>query len=306
MVGTSGNVSARRFSPPGGGDIPEPTADGTWNLAWSNEFDSDTIDTGSWNVGEFQYGSGGTNNHNSFAREDLCYIHDDENWLVLDSEFEGSPRSDHDNTCDGNDYWDEHGVGAMHTYDKVTFGYDSHDVVMALIRPADLPESNTAWWTVANVNNGQTWPPEIDMVEFMSDRDDEASINLHMDTGGVCGGSDNPDNGTYTHNERVARDFHLIEFEWEPGSHVSYHVDQNHARTVTDQGVLDGLAACDSPHCMILNMGIEDNWSPGDDCSKAQGSFPPWSERGQVPHGDQWDQYKTTVEVAYMAKWTHA
>lgn len=286
--------------------IAEPTASGDWNLAWSDEFAGGSIDTNNWTVGEWSWGPG-TTNGNSYADAEHCYIHETEDWLVLDTTFEGSSRGDntYDSGCGGDDYWDEHAVGAMHSSDKVTFGYDSHDVIMARIRPMDLPECNSAWWSKAD-HSDTAWPPEIDMLEVMSDRPDESSLNIHYDPDGDCDtGTSSTDNGSYTHNNWVSDDFHLYEFRWEPGTELSYYIDGSHVRTVTDQTVIDAMEACNEPHHMIFNVLVEANWSPGDDCTKPSSAFPPHTDRGQVPHGDNWDNHKTQMEVDFVAKWTH-
>ena len=185
-----------------------------WKLAWSDEFDKDTIDVNNWN---FQVEEAGrfndewqryTNSHNN------AYI--DNNCLVIkaihESDFHGM---------------DQYTSARLHTANKYSWKYGK---IAARIK---LPQGEGIWpafWMLgANIdeNGGDTpWPQsgEIDILELYGSKDDgiiEANAHYADASGShaMAGAS-----AFKLEQGKFADAFHIFELEWDE-NRISWFVD---------------------------------------------------------------------------------
>ena len=190
----------------------EPGKD--WLLAWSDEFDKDTIDANNWN---FQVVEAGRFNEEwqRYANSSTnAYI--DEDCLVIKAIHES----------------DEHGINQyssarLHTANKYSFKYGK---IAARIKLPKGPGIWPAFWMLgANIdeNGGDTpWPQsgEIDILELYGSKDDAVvEGNLHYaDQSGahaLMGAvAYKLDHGIF------ADSFHIFELEWSKDS-IAWLVD---------------------------------------------------------------------------------
>ncbi|MEM7487228.1 MAG: glycoside hydrolase family 16 protein [Bacteroidota bacterium] len=193
-------------------DTYSPGAD--WELAWFDEFESDSIDKDKWN---FQLVEAGTFNdewQRYTKSNNNAYIENKR--LVIKAIHEGDTHG-----------MNQYTSARLNTANKYTFKYGK---IMARIK---LPESEGIWpafWLLgANIdeNGGDTpWPQsgEIDILELYGSKDDAViEANAHY--------ADSSDNhammgaASYKLKQGKFSDaFHLFELEWD-ANEIKWFVD---------------------------------------------------------------------------------
>lgn len=200
---------------PSGNDAMEPPAasmkDDTyqpgsdWTLAWSDEFEADTIDANNWNFQVVEAGRFNDEWQRYTNSSDNAYIEND--YLVI--------KAVHESDIHG---LDQYTSARLNTANKQVFKYGK---IAARIK---LPHGEGIWpafWMLGaniNENGGDTpWPQsgEIDILEFYGSKDDavvEANIHYADESGSHAsmGAA-----AFKLEQGRFADAFHIFELEWD-------------------------------------------------------------------------------------------
>ena len=185
-----------------------------WKLAWSDEFEKDTIDTNNWNFQVVEAGRFNDEWQRYTNSSDNAYI--DNNCLVIKAIHESDIHM-----------MDQYTSARLHTAHKHSWKYGK---IVARIK---LPQGKGIWpafWMLGaniNENGGDTpWPQsgEIDILELYGSKDDAViEANLHYadesDSHAMMGAvSFQLEQGKY------ADAFHIFELEWD-ANRISWFVD---------------------------------------------------------------------------------
>lgn len=224
----------------------EPGQD--WELAWSDEFETDSIDKNNWN---FQVVEAGHFNDewqrytNSTAN---AYIKDGS--LVIKAIHVGEEHA-----------MDQYTSARLHTADKQTFKYGK------IAARAKLPFSNGIWpafWMLGaniNENGGDTpWPQsgEIDIFELYGSKNDSlVEANIHYaDASGSHGSM-----GAIPFKLKVGRfadAFHTFELEWD-AHRVTWFVDGVEFASMPIRD--DELSEFHKEFFILLNIAVGGTWA---------------------------------------------
>jgi beta-glucanase (GH16 family) len=191
--------------------VPSATEEDTyqpgsgWTLAWSDEFDKETIDTNNWSFQVLEAGTFNEEWQRYTNSSNNAYIDDD--CLVIKAIHES----------------DDHGIdqytsARLHTANKQTWKYGK---IAARIK---LPKGKGIWpafWMLgANIdeNGGDTpWPQcgEIDILELYGTKDD-AVIEANLHYADASGSHAMMGAAAYELEEGIFADaFHVFELEWD-------------------------------------------------------------------------------------------
>lgn len=237
-----------------------PPNEGDWTVVFEDDFDSGSLDTSNWSVGwgwgrETNNGPAGVRDHAiRFGNSTIIFD-------ILD-DGRGSPYS----------------VGAINTKDKVTIGPGTY--VEARLRSADLPGSNSAFWSKPN---SEAWPPEIDHFESLMDRHDRrfrGSHNIHWTTDGQPNGPHATENIKWDAGYDLSEEFTTFGSRWLEDS-ITIYANGQEVERVTDSDIMRSLNN-GAPFYLMLNTIIA-GWMDG------------------TP--SDWSPYKTNMEVDWIRVW---
>ncbi|QOL25210.1 carbohydrate binding domain-containing protein [Thalassotalea sp. LPB0316] len=219
-------------------DTKTPTSD--WELVWSDEFDSGTLNLDNWNF-EINCDGGGN-------AEEQCYTDSPDNLFIQDGILNIVARP----TPDGANLTKPYTSSRITTQNKVDFTYGRIEV------KAKAPRGQGSWaaaWLMPTNSEYGTWPlsGEIDLVEWVNigevrqdgDIDRHAHGTLHY--GPMQGSNHDYTGGEYPlPNASPADDFHVYAIEWEEGE-IRWYIDDVLYAYQTDSQVTyrasDGAAA---------------------------------------------------------------
>lgn len=224
--------------------------DREWQLVWSDEFDTETLDLTKWS---FQYGTGSDEGLTDWGNNELQYYTDrEENLFIEDGKlhivaqresFEGKPYTS----------------TRIRTKDKGDWVYGRIEV------RAKMPEGQGIWpaiWMLPSAENS-TWPRhgEIDIMELVGHEPETVHGTVHF-------GGDWPfhelEGQTYTlEDETFADDFHIFSIEWKLNE-ILFFVDGNHYFTVTPATVQQHgyNYPFNAAFHLLMNVAVGGNW-PG-------------------------------------------
>ncbi len=185
-----------------------------WKLAWSEEFDADTIDVNNWNFQVVKAGRFNDEWQRYTNSGDNAYL--ENNCLVI--------KAIHESDVHG---MDQYSSARLHTANKYSFKYGK---IMARMK---LPQGEGIWpafWMLgSNIdeNGGDTpWPQsgEIDILELYGSKDDAViEANAHYadtsDSHRMMGAA-----SFKLEQGKFADAFHIFELEWD-ATRISWLVD---------------------------------------------------------------------------------
>ncbi|MEM1406496.1 MAG: glycoside hydrolase family 16 protein [Bacteroidota bacterium] len=221
-------------------DSYNPGAD--WELAWSDEFESDSIDENKWNFQQLEAGQ--------FNDEWQRYTKSNENAYIENSCL--VIKAIHESDTHG---MDQYTSARLNTSNKYTFKYGK---IAARIK---LPESQGIWpafWMLGaniNENGGDTpWPQsgEIDILELYGSKDDAViEANAHY--------ADSSNNhammgaALYKLKQGKFSDaFHLFELEWS-ADEIKWFVD---GKQFASMRLSEELSAFHKDFFILLNIAV--------------------------------------------------
>ncbi|PTL84818.1 family 16 glycosylhydrolase [Vitiosangium sp. GDMCC 1.1324] len=221
-----------------------------WNLAWSDEFDGTSLNTGNWNVLTSNYDPV-TNNCN-FGTGELEYpraqnVTVSGGKLILTAER----TSDNpvDSRCTGYGARSFYS-GRIHTKGKVEKRYGK---IVASIKVPSGYGMWPAFWTLGANISTTPWPAcgEIDILEWNSNDPTWMKSATHWSTGAQA------DWGTgASGNYNLADSFHTYEVEWTASSMV-FRLDGN---IVANSTYYHNETEFQQPHYILLNLALGGNW----------------------------------------------
>lgn len=196
------------------GDTYQPGKD--YDLAWSDEFEGDTINSNNWNLQVVKAGR--------FNDEWQRYTNSEENAYLENGSL--VIKAIHESNTHG---MDQYTSARVNTANKQSWKYGK------IVARVKLPQGNGMWpafWMLGaniNENGGDTpWPQcgEIDIFELYGSKDDGA-IEANMHYANQSGSHGNMGAVTYKLDEgKFADDFHIFELEWD-SKRLTWYVDDN-------------------------------------------------------------------------------
>ena len=246
-----------------------PDADGEWELAFEDRFETPTLDSSDWTIG-WGWGTETSTSPTSIVPENVT-VTDGALRLAGTHDAEGIK------------------AGAVNTRDKVVFGPGSY--LEASIRFARRTGFQNAFWTKPN---DERWPPEIDVTEFWQENDGaDPSTSyhfLHYSESTVPGDGTSYRSRRRTHeaDTDLSESFHVYGVEWQPDRIVHY-VDGEPVARCPEPVILTAMGT-GAPFYMMLSMNI-------DNIGTADRSVS-WSEEMVVEWVRQWDFVPDTVDDA--------
>lgn len=223
-----------------------PTSYAGYNLAWSDEFDSNAINTNNWN---FESGGNGWGNH-----ELEYYTSRIQNAFVSSGNLVIEARREN---YQGNNYTS----ARMTTAGKKEFQYGRLDI------RAKLPVSTGMWpalWMLGSNFQQAGWPGcgETDIMELIGKNPRQVVGSFHWLKGD---GSEGTVNNIYNLSEDFSQHFHVFSLIWEKDS-LQILVDDQVYVTGTAQNISTGTYPFDASFFFIFNIAVGGDWpGPPDD-----------------------------------------
>jgi len=222
-------------------DAHEPGLD--WKLAWSDEFDADTINANNWNFQVVEAGRFNDEWQRYTNSNENAYI--DNNCLVI--------KAVHESDVHG---MDQYTSARLHTANKQSWKYGK---ISARIK---LPEGEGIWpafWMLgANIdeNGGDTpWPQsgEIDVLELYGSKDDgviEANAHYANTSGShaMAGAA-----AFKLKKGKFADAFHIFELEWDE-NRIAWFVDGEEFSSIPITS--DELSEFHKEFFILLNIAV--------------------------------------------------
>ena len=208
----------------------------TWNLAWSDEFTDDNIDTGNWtyDIG----GSGWGNNELEYYTTRPENVKTENGNLIIVARKE---------SYKGNNYTS----ARIKTQNLQSFTYGK---IEARIK---IPLGKGIWpafWTLGQNISQAGWPKcgEIDIMEHINN-EQKIYGTMHWDNNGYTryGGNTFCD----------ATQYHVYSIEWDANS-IQWLLDGKKYWEGNIKNTINGTEEFHSPHFIILNLAVGGNW-PG-------------------------------------------
>jgi len=206
----------------------------TWQLVWSDEFDSNAVNTSNWN---FETGGGGWGNNEQEYYQANNATNADGN-LVITVKKE---------TVQNNLYTS----ARMTTQGKKEFTYGK---IEARIK---IPSAQGLWpafWMLGANINTVNWPAcgETDIMEHIN-TDSLIYGTIHWDNNG---------HAQYGGNTATSpADYHIYSIEWDSAA-IRWYVDGNKYQEANILNNINGTDEFHKPFFIILNYAIGGNW-PG-------------------------------------------
>ncbi len=236
-----------------------------WKLAWSDEFNTGTINPDNWNFQVEEAGRFNDEWQRYTSSSKNAYVED--NLLVI--------KAIHESDTHG---MDQYTSARLNTANKQTFKYGK---IAARIK---LPYGEGIWpafWMLGaniNENGGDTpWPQcgEIDILELYGSKDDGAiEVNLHY----ADHNEKHASMGAVTYTlpkGRFADDFHVFELEWDTDK-ITWLVDGEEITSISISS--PEFSEFHNEHFLLLNIAVGGKWSgrPDDTTSFPQYMYVDW------------------------------
>ncbi len=217
--------------------------DSDWQLTWSEEFDTDSIDVNNWNFQVVE--AGHFNDEWQRYTDNRKNVYIDNNQLVI--------KAVHESDVHG---MNQYTSARLHTANKYSFKYGKISARMKLPQSAGIWPA--FWMLGSNIdeNGGDTpWPQsgEIDIFELYGSKDDAViEANAHYaDTSGSHGmmgaASFKLEQGKF------ADAFHIFELEWD-ATRISWLVDGKQFASMPISG--DELSEFRKEFFILLNVAV--------------------------------------------------
>jgi len=222
-----------------------------WQLVWSDEFETDELDTDKWS---YQFGTGASEGLQGWGNNELQYYTDREENIYIEDEMLHIVARDE--SYEGMDYTS----ARIRTINQGDWRYGRFEF------RAKLPEGQGIWpaiWMMPTDDVYGTWAAsgEIDIVELVGHEPDIVHGTLHY--GGQWPNNNYSGDVYQLDSGKFSDDFHTFTLEWEEGE-IRWYVDGDHYQTQDDwftEGQ-DFPAPFDERFHLILNLAVGGNW-PG-------------------------------------------
>ncbi len=232
-----------RFVTDGAADVGPVGPDGSWSLAWGDEFDGGLLEPGKWQPNRYGSAAGDA----PFNPDDEAAWFSPESVRVRDGLLSVTVEAE-EATLAGRTYPYRSGVvQAVQPEYAVTAG----TYVEARVRVPQCDGCWPAFWLVP----ADRWPPEIDIFEYFgSESDRRPMFNYHAEDDGEDDAGWGPASyGEYDSDYR--EDFHVYGLLWQDGRAIPY---------------LDGTAypevaaheVTSLPMMLILNLSVQEGHRP--------------------------------------------
>lgn len=255
-----------------------------WFLTWHDEFDGTTVDLSKWTPDDRNLHK---NNELQHYRPDDVIVKD--GILTLRSqirEFQGQPYTS----------------GLIDSRGKFYQTYGRFESRMK------VPKGKGLWPAFWLLPEDATWPPEIDIMEFLGHIGNVVHMTLHSPGG--------PGGRTTQHKDFFGpffpKDYHTFAVEWEP-EEMRFYVDGKQRAAYKEH-------LPDKPHFIIFNMAVGGDWPGNPDDPKVfpakfeidyvrvwQKEIPgswilsAWGEHGRVAVDPPQERFKNGEKVVMLA-----
>lgn len=220
-----------------------------WELVWSDEFESGSLDRDNWT---YQLGTGSQYGLNGWGNNELQYYTErEDNIFIQDNKLHIVAREENH---EGMSYTS----ARIRSKDKADFRYGRYEI------RARLPKGRGLWpaiWMMPTESVYGGWPQsgEIDILELVGHEPDVVHGTVHY-------GSPWPDNqhtgGRFELDEGTFNDdFHTFALEWIP-DRIRWFVDDQLFFQVTPNNLSPQPWPFDQYFHFIMNVAVGGNW-PG-------------------------------------------
>ncbi|MEK3903539.1 MULTISPECIES: RICIN domain-containing protein [unclassified Paenibacillus] len=221
----------------------------TWNLAWSDEFDGSSLNTGNWTA-EIGTGTGGWGNN-----ELQYYTNRSQNLKVTGGNLVITAQKE---SYEGMNYTS----ARIKTQGLKNFTYGKIEARIKL--PSGQGLWPAFWMLGSNINTPPGWPAcgEIDIMERVNNN---AAVNgtVHWDAGGHA------EFGRVSGNLDFSQ-YHIYSVEWD-SKYIRWFVDGNQFNEFYIENGTGNTEEFQKPFFLLLNLAVGGNW-PG--APNASTSFP--------------------------------
>jgi len=213
-----------------------------WVLAWSDEFDGNSIDQSKWN---FEQGAGGWGNN-----ELEFYTNRPQNAYVSGGNLViQALREDYGGA--------QYTSARMKTQGKFSTVYGKFEM------RAKLPFGQGIWpafWLLGDNISQVGWPAcgEIDIMEFIGRDPNHVYGSTH--------GTGFDTSNAYENNAGFSNDFHIYSANWQP-DFIEFAVDGNTYRVVTPLDAHGNWPFNNHNMFILLNLAVGGNWPGNPDAS---------------------------------------
>lgn len=214
-----------------------------YHLAWSDEFNGNSLNTNFWNYEQGGTGWGNQELENYTARTQNVFV--SAGHLVIEARQE---------SYGGNNYTS----GRLTTQGKQQFTYGRIDI------RAKLPVAKGMWpalWMLGSNISTVPWPGcgETDIMELIGSAPNQITGSLHWQQSGGA-------EGTYNNNYDLtsgdfSQQFHVFSLIWKQDS-AQFLVDDHVYVSGSKANVTSGTYPFNSPFFFIFNVAVGGNW-PG-------------------------------------------
>ena len=230
LASVSGSPAAASVQPVGSGSASRV-------LSYAEEFEGSALDRGRWGVCYHYRSQDCTNQWNNELQ-----VYRPGNVTVSQGAAHLTARKETATgyLADGTAKQFGYTSGFISTQDKVAFRYGYVEFRAKVVKGRGL------WPALWMMPQSRTWPPEIDVMEYIGSQPDRVYMTNH-----VAGGS--PTTIAYVGPD-MSLDWHTYAVDWQPGS-LTFYVDGVQRGRITS-GVPD------EPMYLIANLAVGGNW-PG-------------------------------------------
>jgi beta-glucanase (GH16 family) len=214
-----------------------------YHLAWSDEFDGNSLNEQNWN---FEIGGSGFGNH-----ELEYYTSRSQNLFVSNGNLIIEARQE---SYGGNNYTS----ARINSSNKQQFTFGRIDM------RAKLPVSKGMWpalWMLGSNYSSAGWPGcgETDIMELIGTNPKQVVSSIHWKQGD---GSEGTYNNSYSlSTQDFSQQFHVFSLIWAQDS-VQFLIDDQVFETTGSKNVSSGTYPFNSPFFFIFNVAVGGDW-PG-------------------------------------------
>lgn len=203
-------IMAVLFSP--AAVLAEPPS-GDWALVFSDDFNGTTLDSNKWSPCYWWADSKGCTNGGA---GEVQWFESDE-VLVENGTLRLRARKRQSN---GKEYTS----GMISSHDKYAFQYGYAEM------RAKVPKGNGFWPNFWLLSQKKSWPPEIDIAEFVGSNINNVHMTLHYKNSS----SQHESASNYWGNQDFSTDYHTYALQWDPNK-IVWYVDgkERHSYTVS-------------------------------------------------------------------------
>lgn len=244
-----------------------PGEESRWRLAFEDEFSGDRLDPRKWSFG---YPWGGlTHNHRAFLDPSNLRVAGGK--LVMRARRERHPDAPESVTHDGRELPLDYQSAGIHSSGHFAFRHGYAEARMK------FPKGRGFWpafWTLAEKGG---WPPELDIMEFLSSDPHRYHVALHYGNDW----RDKRSHGRWVEElPDLTEDFHDYGMHWTP-DFIDFYFDGRRVQRISDRAA---IATADTPMILILNLAIGGWERDPDESTEFEGNY------FEIEHVRVWEQ----------------